>query len=211
MKQKDLVETERAQSDYVSYSSYIDEGFSYLVDETYEEALECYTKAMEIADVYKDSDYADWFSFDVSHRIDHVQAKIAAKSSATSGYINGHMWVDLGLPSGVRWANCNVGAMFPNERGSANETDCEEWGKEWRIPFRTEFQELADLCEWSRSGSCYEITGPNGKSIFLPGNVVYLSLRLSDKKREDVILADGIDREIVGFDDLYYYRLVTNK
>ena len=26
------------------------------------------------------------------------------------GELNGHEWVDLGLPSGTRWATCNVGA-----------------------------------------------------------------------------------------------------
>lgn len=28
----------------------------------------------------------------------------------TIGSVNGHDWVDLGLPSGTRWATCNVGA-----------------------------------------------------------------------------------------------------
>lgn len=30
---------------------------------------------------------------------------------------NGHEYVDLGLPSGVRWATCNVGANTPEEYG----------------------------------------------------------------------------------------------
>lgn len=31
--------------------------------------------------------------------------------------INGHEFVDLGLPSGVKWATCNIGASSPSENG----------------------------------------------------------------------------------------------
>lgn len=37
---------------------------------------------------------------------------------ATTGIINGHEWVDLGLPSGLKWATCNVGASAPTEYGN---------------------------------------------------------------------------------------------
>ena len=33
------------------------------------------------------------------------------------GVVNGHAWVDLGLPSGTKWATCNVGATTPEEYG----------------------------------------------------------------------------------------------
>ncbi len=32
--------------------------------------------------------------------------------------INGHDWVDLGLPSGLKWATCNVGATSPEDYGN---------------------------------------------------------------------------------------------
>lgn len=35
----------------------------------------------------------------------------------TSNIINGHEYVDLGLPSGLKWATCNVGASKPEEYG----------------------------------------------------------------------------------------------
>lgn len=38
-------------------------------------------------------------------------------SEPTTGIINGHEWVDLGLPSGLKWATCNVGANAPKEYG----------------------------------------------------------------------------------------------
>lgn len=41
-----------------------------------------------------------------------------------TGTINGHEWVDLGLPSGLKWATCNVGASEPEEFG-----DYYAWGE----------------------------------------------------------------------------------
>ncbi len=37
---------------------------------------------------------------------------------ATTGELNGHAWVDLGLPSGTKWATCNVGATTPEGYGN---------------------------------------------------------------------------------------------
>lgn len=47
-----------------------------------------------------------------------------------------------------------------------------QWGGRWRMPTITEFEELIDNCTWTwtvRDGvNGYEVTGPNGNSIFLP-------------------------------------------
>ncbi|MGM9747116.1 MAG: hypothetical protein ACI30H_09170 [Paludibacteraceae bacterium] len=48
------------------------------------------------------------------------------KQISVSGTANGHDYVDLGLPSGLKWATCNVGAAKPEEYGnyySWGETD----------------------------------------------------------------------------------------
>ncbi len=37
---------------------------------------------------------------------------------ATTDTENGYDWVDLGLPSGLKWATCNVGATKPEEYGN---------------------------------------------------------------------------------------------
>ena len=34
------------------------------------------------------------------------------------GVTDGHVWVDLGLPSGLKWATCNVGASSPEKYGN---------------------------------------------------------------------------------------------
>ncbi len=46
------------------------------------------------------------------------------------------------------------------------------WGGSWRLPTEEEMTELIDLCEWKWDsvGDTYgvRVTGPSGKSIFLP-------------------------------------------
>ena len=117
--------------------------------------------------------------------------------------INGHKYVDLGLPSGLKWATCNVGADYPEDYGNYyawgetytktkydyssdykinNKKDISgnarydaaraNWGGDWRMPTKSEFQELIDECTWKWSTQNgidgYKIIGPNGNSIFLP-------------------------------------------
>ena len=45
-------------------------------------------------------------------------------SDNATGTANGHGYVDLGLPSGLKWATCNVGATSPKEYG-----DYYAWGE----------------------------------------------------------------------------------
>ena len=50
-----------------------------------------------------------------------AQGKIERPSvhpKVTKGNINGHAYVDLGLPSGIKWATCNVGANYEYETGN---------------------------------------------------------------------------------------------
>ena len=47
-----------------------------------------------------------------------------------------------------------------------------KWGNKWRMPTKEEIEELCDKCTWTwiqRNGyNGHKVTGPNGKSIFLP-------------------------------------------
>ena len=99
--------------------------------------------------------------------------------NATSGNENGHEWVDLGLPSGTKWATCNVGAESPEDYGdyfawgetepkssyyesnytySINPTELPldkdaahvNWGGDWRMPTKAEQDELWEKCTWVR-------------------------------------------------------------
>ena len=89
---------------------------------------------------------------------------------------NGHEYVDLGLPSGTRWATMNVGAEKDNPNGLhftfAHAKTDGQWGGDWRIPGTLEYQELLRCCqwEWTKQGNSqgYMLTGPNGNKLFLP-------------------------------------------
>lgn len=116
---------------------------------------------------------------------------------------NGHEYVDLGLS--VNWATCNVGADKPEDCGgyfawgeTTTKSDYDSdtytgtivsqlpldkdaahvnFGGTWRMPTKTEYQELIDNCTWSlvdtNTARGYRITskkkGYENKSIFLPG------------------------------------------
>ncbi|MBE6338187.1 MAG: DUF1573 domain-containing protein [Lentimicrobiaceae bacterium] len=87
----------------------------------------------------------------------------------------GHEYVDLALPSGLRWATCNSGAGSPEEYGNYlnfGEAEDATWGGNWRCPTKSEWEELKSNCAWTwttKDGvKGYEVVGSNGNSIFLP-------------------------------------------
>lgn len=59
--------------------------------------------------------------------------------SKPDGFINGHGYVDLGLPSGTKWATCNLGANSSYEYGNYL-----FWGDSGSIPFGKEINDLID-------------------------------------------------------------------
>lgn len=84
----------------------------------------------------------------------------------------GHKYVDLGLPSGTKWATTNIGSNSPTQIGSYYEFDSNRatnvWGGNWRIPTRNECIELINNCNIEDFGTYVKYTGPNGKSITIP-------------------------------------------
>ncbi|MBO7069383.1 MAG: hypothetical protein J6W52_12050 [Bacteroidaceae bacterium] len=88
----------------------------------------------------------------------------------------GHEYVDLGLPSGTRWATMNVGAEKYYQDGmhfSFQRAGTEgQWGGDWRLPSIAEYQELLKACQWEwtkvLNSQGYLVTGPNGNQLFLP-------------------------------------------
>ncbi len=92
----------------------------------------------------------------------------------------GHDYVDLGLPSGIMWATCNVGATSPEEEGNSyawGETTIKDtysqdnytysdnperlpadhdaaavvWGGGWHMPTSADFEELVNNCTLERT------------------------------------------------------------
>lgn len=96
------------------------------------------------------------------------------KEFSTKCLYAGHEYVDLGLPSGLKWATCNVGANSPEEYGNLldfNDARDATWGGTWRTPTLDEFNELISNCSWVWTTQYgmpgYKVTGVNGNSIFL--------------------------------------------
>ena len=139
--------------------------------------------------------------------------------------VNGHEYIDLGLPSGTMWATCNIGATEPYEygyhfawgevrpkttytwqtykycRGNADtmtkynferssgyidyirilqpsdDAATANWGTGWRMPTKTEIEELMYKCSWKwmpvNGVECFIIIGPNGNYIFIPAGGFY--------------------------------------
>ena len=112
--------------------------------------------------------------------------------------LNGHEYVDLGLPSGLKWATCNLGAYSAEEYGgyymwgvineakSSNrntvwkedisgnpeyDAATANWGGSWRMPTKAEQEELLNNCNWTWKA----INGINGYNIEGPnGNSIFL-------------------------------------
>lgn len=69
-------------------------------------------------------------------------------------------YIDLGLPSGILWAE-------ENEEGYYNLDDAiKKYGDS--LPTKEQFEELKDHCKWEWNGSGYDVTGHNGNTIVLP-------------------------------------------
>lgn len=49
---------------------------------------------------------------------ERVDSSIDENDICSDGFINGHEYIDLGLPSGTLWATCNVGAYKPESIGA---------------------------------------------------------------------------------------------
>lgn len=128
-------------------------------------------------------------SADVVKVYNHIQI-------GTPNEYNGHQYVNLGLPSGIMWASCNVGAPVPEALGDyyayndyrgylrdnkqvfdsknyvANESPCEGW-EGWELPTSTDITELLDnttrSIEYINGVKCTVFTSTkNGAQLIMP-------------------------------------------
>jgi len=88
--------------------------------------------------------------------------------------------VNLGLPSGLLWASCNLGADSPEESGDYfpwSDVASKTFYGSWRLPTKLEMEELVNntTFSWTTvkgvSGGLF--TASNGSSIFLPAAGFY--------------------------------------
>lgn len=77
-------------------------------------------------------------------------------------------FVDLGLPSGKLWASENVKNENDDETFFTFDESVNTFGN--NLPSRENWKELFDNCsyKWDKKKKGFDITGPNGNSIFLP-------------------------------------------
>ena len=79
-------------------------------------------------------------------------------------------YVDLGLPSGTKWKTVNE--PYPNDAHGFYTYDeaMEKFGS--NLPTKEQFEELEEKCiwTWDDTKQGYQVTGPNGNSIFLPAS-----------------------------------------
>jgi len=144
-----------------------------------------------------------------------VGKKITYKDIEVSGQVDDYGYIDLRLPSGLKWATLNIGATniedygnyyawgefntksdFSDENSTTYGKDLSElmskgvidsnyniteeydaatqnWGKNWRMPTSTEYDELLEYCTWewvNLNGVCgYKVSSKvNENWIFLP-------------------------------------------
>lgn len=99
-------------------------------------------------------------------------------ATSPEGYGNYYAWGETTTKSDYSESNyqyhngseyVNIGS---NICGTRYDVARAQWGGSWRLPTKAEFEELLNRCTWTWTSynginGC-KVTGPNGKSIFLP-------------------------------------------
>ena len=77
-------------------------------------------------------------------------------------------FIDLGLPTGKLWATENVKDENGNEAYLTYDEAVKTFGK--NLPSKEDWKELFEnsTYKWNKKKKGYDVTGPNGNSIFLP-------------------------------------------
>ena len=90
------------------------------------------------------------------------------ESPADTNELDGYTFIDLGLPSGKRWAAENVKDKNGKRAYFTFDEAVETFGK--NLPSKDDWKELFDnsTYKWNKKRKGYDVTGPNGNSIFLP-------------------------------------------
>ena len=95
-------------------------------------------------------------------------------ASSPSYYGNYYAWGETTTKSSYENDNSRTYKMSMGDISGNPSYDAAtaNWGSGWRMPAKEELEELVDKCDWqwtTQGGhNGYKVTGPNGKSIFLP-------------------------------------------
>lgn len=125
---------------------------------------------------------------------DTVYSEESALFYLVSGFKDGYPYIDLGLPSGLKWAVYNDGSDEPTVGGKMiHEEKLSQktsWGDNWRLPTKEEALEFIANCKLKNSwyvfhnGQSGAIEGKNGNVIYIPyggwGNCNYYITDITD-------------------------------
>lgn len=81
-------------------------------------------------------------------------------NTVAQNFVNNVDYVDMGLPSGTKW-------KMQNEKGLWTFDDAVRTFSNL-LPTREQLLELRYECQWEWDGDGCKVTGPNGKSIYIP-------------------------------------------
>ena len=101
----------------------------------------------------------------------------------STGEINGHEYVDLGLPSGLKWATCNVGASSPEMPGGYyawGELETKDYyGSENCLTYGVEMDDIS-------GDPAYDVAAANWKSTWRMPKPIEISELFSNCSKESV-------------------------
>ena len=95
-------------------------------------------------------------------------------ASSPEEYGNYYAWGEIDTKSTYTSSNSSTEGVIMNDISGNVQYDAARanWGGNWRIPTKAEFEELKNKCSWTwttQNGvKGYKVTGTNGNSIFLP-------------------------------------------
>ncbi len=157
------------------------------------------------------------------------------QNEVPTGTLNGHDYIDLGLsvmwatcnvgassPSNYGdyfiWGNTkdytistepytgtdNISGNPDYDAATAN------WGSAWRLPTEDEIDELIDKCQWKwttiDSLNGIKVTGPSGKSIFLPAAGHYYETSLMSVGGAGMYWSSSNDNTFFGFESGFFSK-----
>lgn len=139
------------------------------------EEISKYESQLKEYELITNEDHNAWIEKQFVKLMWKIDVKL--NSSTTTGNTGSHQWIDLGLPSGTKWATCNIGTTQPTRYGdffswgekqpkkkneetnykgdknlflldTQNDPSCISWGNDWVTPGFYDWFELFEYCSW---------------------------------------------------------------
>ena len=122
---KKVDEREAFSIDKDKYLKHVIDGVNHEKNYKFAKAKKEFEQALKIEEKYQYTRYSSFFDKNVSEKIaevdkqnaDYEKLKKELKAAGATGKLKGRYFVDLGLPSGLKWATCNIGATSPEQYG----------------------------------------------------------------------------------------------